>query len=131
MSGPANGLAVARDIAQTLALADSHYHHGRSEEAERLCRSVLAKRPGHFVALNLLGHIAGANGRRQQAADYFHQAALANPKSHVGHVNEGAMLAALGRHAEALACFDRAMKLEPKNPRIATNRGGSLAVLGR
>jgi tetratricopeptide (TPR) repeat protein len=122
---------VAQQIAQTLAVADSHYRQGRMGEAERLCRSVLAKRPGHFVALNLLGHLAGASGHMQQAAAYFHQATTANPKSHIGHVNEGAMLASLGRHTEALACFDRAAKLEPKNPRIATNRGSALAVLGR
>jgi tetratricopeptide (TPR) repeat protein len=126
-----HALAAAQQIAQTLAMAEVHLRQGRPREAERICRTVIAQRPGHFVALTLLGEALAATGRTEDAAQHFRLAAKANPKSPVGHANEGTMLASLGRHDEALACFDQAEKLDPRNAKIINNRGSSLAALGR
>ena len=55
-------------------LAYYHRQLGNLDEAERLCRTVLERRPKFSQALNLLGLIAEDRGDLTQALGYFEQA---------------------------------------------------------
>jgi Flp pilus assembly protein TadD len=131
MNPPASPVAVAQDIAKALEGARAMHHAGRSSEAERVCRRILALRPGHFVALNLLGMICAATHRLDEAVRCFRAAGRINPKAALVHNNEGSALAMLGQHEAALDCFERAATLEPAYAEAFNNRGNSLAALNR
>ncbi len=131
VSGRNAGVAAAQQIAQALDIARARYGAGQLREAERICRGVIAQRPQHFAALNLLGRVMAGMGRIEEALGHFHAVATINPNSPIGHINEGTMLAALGRHPDAIACFDKAIALDPKSATALAHRGVALHASGR
>lgn len=99
------------DIQQTLAVATEHHRAGRTAEAERLYREVLAAAPGQADALHLLGVLALQSGRPADAADLIAQAVAADGGSPLFNANLGHALHAVGRHGEAASSFARALTL--------------------
>lgn len=99
------------DIQQTLAVATEHHRAGRTAEAERLYREVLAAAPGQADALHLLGILALQSGRPADAADLIGQAVAADGGSPLFNANLGHALHAVGRHGEAAQSFARALTL--------------------
>ena len=98
-------------IEQTLTVATEHHRAGRTAEAERLYREVLASSPGHPDALHLLGVIALQGGRPSEAAGLIGQAVAGDPTSPLLHANLGHALHAEGRIREAALSFARALTL--------------------
>ncbi|MCW2242832.1 tetratricopeptide repeat protein [Azospirillum canadense] len=98
-------------IEQTLTVATEHHRAGRTAEAERLYREVLASSPGHPDALHLLGVIALQGGRPAEAADLIGQAVAGDQTSPLLHANLGHALHAAGRTREAALSFARALTL--------------------
>ncbi|WP_448207053.1 tetratricopeptide repeat protein [Azospirillum sp. sgz302134] len=98
-------------IEQTLAVATEHHRAGRTAEAERLYREVLASSPRHPDALHLLGVIALQAGRPAEAADLIGQAVGNDPTSPLLHANLGHALHATGRTRDAGLSFARALTL--------------------
>ncbi len=118
-------------MANPLEQARVLYAHGRWNEAEPLCRSVLERQPGDPGALSLLGIILAQARRTEEAAELLGRAAAAMPESADAHTNHGNALAALGRHHDALACYERSLALKPDSPEAHYNRGLSLSALRR
>ena len=98
-------------IEQTLAVATEHHRAGRTTEAERLYREVLAASPGHPDALHLLGVVALQGGRAAEAVDLIGQAVAGDPTSALLHANLGHALHATGRNRDAALSFARALTL--------------------
>ncbi|MBP2314594.1 tetratricopeptide repeat protein [Azospirillum soli] len=98
-------------IEQTLAVATEHHRAGRTAEAERLYREVLALSPGHPDALHLLGVIALQGGRAAEAVDLIGQAVSSDQTSPLLHANLGHALHATGRTRDAALSFARALAL--------------------
>ena len=98
-------------IEQTLAVATEHHRAGRTTEAERLYREVLAASPGHPDALHLLGVIALQGGRPAEAVDLIGQAVAGDPTSPLLHANLGHARHAVGQTRDAALSFARALTL--------------------
>lgn len=119
------------DVPQTFERALQFHHQGRFAEAEGLYATVLAARPDHFDALQMLGLIKLRRGDQAAALTLMSQAMQARPNSPQVLLNYGLVLNALDRHEEALASFDRALKHKRKYAEALNNRGSVLTTLGR
>jgi predicted O-linked N-acetylglucosamine transferase (SPINDLY family) len=120
-------LDVPRAMHQALEL----HHQGRITEAEPLYAAVLAARPDHFDALQMLGVIKLARGDLAAALRLVSAAMQLRPKSPQVLLNLGLVLNALNRPQEALASFDEALKHKGRFAEALNNRGGILVSLGR
>jgi len=104
---------------------------GRLDEAERLCRGVLAGDPLNARAVNLLGAIAHRGGDLAGAAERFAEAARFDPGLAAAHANLASALLALGRPEEAAASFERALAVEPDALDTRLALGTTQGDLGR
>ncbi|MGB6585402.1 MAG: tetratricopeptide repeat protein, partial [Pseudolabrys sp.] len=114
-------------FAQALEL----HKQGRLTEAEQFYSEVLAHRPDHFDALQMLSVIKLAKGQPAEALRLISEAMRMRRPSPQILVNHGMILHALDRSEEALACFDAALKQKSKFAEAHNNRGAVLAALGR
>ena len=117
------------NVPQALAQALQCHERGQLTEAERLYAAILAVRPDHFDALQMMGLVKLAKG---QAAEALHlvAAAMKTRKSPQLFLNYGLILNALKRHQEAIDSFDQAIKLKSKYAEAHNNRGAALTALG-
>jgi len=120
-------LDVPRTIHQALEL----HHQGRIAEAERLYAAVLAARPDHVDALQMLGVIKLSRGDAVTALRLVSAAMQLRPKSPQILLNHGLVLNAMSRHEEALASFEEALKHKGRFAEALNNRGSVLVALGR
>jgi predicted O-linked N-acetylglucosamine transferase (SPINDLY family) len=118
------------NVPQALAQALQLHERGQIAEAEKLYAAILAARPDHFDALQMMGLVKLAKG---QAAEALHlmSAAMRARKSPQVLLNYGIVLNALKRHAEAIESFDQAIKLKSKFAEAHNNRGATLASMGQ
>jgi Flp pilus assembly protein TadD/SAM-dependent methyltransferase len=86
---------------------------GRLDEAERLCREILAAAPNDAASIHLLGFVAYRAGRPHDAIDLIGRALALDERNPDCHFNLGLALLAAGRLAEAATHFDRASALRP------------------
>jgi protein O-GlcNAc transferase len=119
------------DVPHALQRALQFHHQGRLSEAEPLYAAILAVRPDHFDALQMLGVIKLTRGDHAAALALLSAAIKARPNSPQVLLNYGLVLNALNRHDEALATFDWALKYKSKFAEALNNRGSVLVTLGR
>ena len=62
---------------------------GRLDEAQQICRRILAREPAYVPALNLLGLIAQATGDHRGAVKTFAKAIAADEANAACHYNAG------------------------------------------
>ncbi|HEV8678263.1 MAG TPA: tetratricopeptide repeat protein [Stellaceae bacterium] len=115
----------------TAALALAAYERGELDEAERLCRAVIAAEPNNFDAHHLLAVIHARHGRHGDALASYGRALAVRPDDPQALSNRGATLDALGHYDDALASFDRALAIRPDYPPALSNRGNALRALKR
>jgi tetratricopeptide (TPR) repeat protein len=108
---------------QTLDLAERNRQAGNLQEAERLCREVLAQEPHHSDAMHLLGVLAFQTGRRDAAVDFIQRAITANPQRPHYYSNLGLALASTGQFEQAIAMYRRALSMSPNYPEAYNNLG--------
>jgi predicted O-linked N-acetylglucosamine transferase (SPINDLY family) len=118
-------------VPQVFAQALELHKQGRLTVAEQLYSEVLAHRPDHFDALQMLSVIKLARGQPAEALRLISEAMRMRKPSPQILVNHGMILHALDRNEEALACFDSALKQKSKFAEAHNNRGAVLAALGR
>jgi predicted O-linked N-acetylglucosamine transferase (SPINDLY family) len=123
--------ATPLNVPQALAQALELHRQGRLAEAEPLYSAILAVRPDHFDALQMLGLIKLARGQPAEALDLVSAAMRARKPSPQVLLNHGLVLNALNRREEALESFDQAIRLKSKFADAHNNRGAVLAALGR
>jgi Tfp pilus assembly protein PilF len=104
---------------------------GDGEEAAKLLRRALYRRPNFAEAHNALAVALRTLGRADEAIAHFERALAVEPGFAEAHNNFGATLLPLRRHDEALAHFDRALALKPDLAEAHHGRGTVLRILGR
>ncbi|MBX9828993.1 MAG: tetratricopeptide repeat protein [Xanthobacteraceae bacterium] len=119
------------DVARTFQQALEFHHQGRVAEAEALYSVVLAARPDHFDALQMLGVIKLGRGDLPAALRLTGAALQQRPTSPQVLLNHGNVLDAMKRHDEALANFDEAIRRKKGFAEAHGNRGAALVALER
>jgi predicted O-linked N-acetylglucosamine transferase (SPINDLY family) len=119
------------NVPQTLAQALDLHKAGRLADAEKLYAAILAARPDHFDALQMLGLVKLARGQPAEALQLVGAAMRARKPSPQVLLNYGLVLNALDRHEEALQSFDLAIRQKSKFADAHNNRAAVLAALGR
>ncbi|MBX3455229.1 tetratricopeptide repeat protein, partial [Ferrovibrio sp.] len=107
------------------------FQRGAYEEAERLCRALLAQAPEEPGLLQLLGLAAFRRGQLIEAEGALAKAAKFAQNSPEIHANHGAVLRAQGRLPEAEAANRRAIALKPDFPEAQHNLGNALREQGK
>jgi len=107
--------ASSPDLDDLLDRAFDAVDADRLDEAEALCRQVLAIAPGTFDAILLLGVLTGESGRTALAIQFLRDAIAIDPSSVDAHLHLGGLLRAEGRLAEAISALETAVRLEPDN----------------
>jgi SAM-dependent methyltransferase len=98
-------------IADLAAEASRWYGSGRIDEAQEMCRQILAREPAHVQSLNLLGLMAQASGDHRAAVKMFAKAIASDEANDACHYNAGNSYQALGQRTKALAHFGKALSL--------------------
>jgi len=111
---------------QIFAAALQYIAAGQIEEAERLCRQILAAEPAHADSLHLLGVIAHQAGRTNAALELIERALAIRDDSAPYHNDCGNVLRRLGRLDEALGHYGRALVLAPDYAEAHNNLGIAL-----
>jgi FkbM family methyltransferase len=119
------------EVDQALAEAIGHHHAGRSAEAERLYRTILASVPDHAFASYGLGLLCTTQGRLQGAIDAFRHVIAIRPDFVDAYINLGTMVLALGQREEAAELYRGAIAISPENAMAHGNLGKALQDLGR
>ncbi|WP_375787990.1 methyltransferase domain-containing protein [Bradyrhizobium sp. Pha-3] len=109
-SAPAFGSAGV-SVAGLAVEASRFYGMRRFNEAQEICRQILAREPGHVQSLNLVGLIAQASGDHRGAAKMFTKAIASDEVNAACHYNAGNSYQALGNRAKAAAHFTKALAL--------------------
>lgn len=93
-----------------LAAEASRLHRfGRINDAQEICRQILAREPAQVQALNLLGLMAQAAGDHRGAVKMFARAIAADDVNDACHYNAGNSYQALGQRSKAIAHFSKAL----------------------
>src|SRR5580692_11573127 len=82
---------------------------GRIDDAQEICRQILAREPAHVQSLNLLGLMAQASGDHRSAVKMFAKAIASDEVNDACHYNIGNSYQALGNRAKAIAHFSKAL----------------------
>ena len=115
--------APALDVPATIDAARSAWRAGRSDEAEMLCRQILAVWPGQTDATYLLGLMAYTFGNLEVAIDHVRQACEAPRAPAVYHSDLAEMLRQRGLLTEAEREGRRAVASDPNAPGGWNNLG--------
>jgi tetratricopeptide (TPR) repeat protein len=127
MSKPGNQRSLDNLLHQAVALQQN----GALADAEELYREILAVRPRHFDALQLLGALSLQAGRVEEGVELLRKALTINGTQAPIHSNLAFALNALEQHEAALAAANRALGIKPGFPDALNNKGTALAALGR
>lgn len=100
-----------------------HQRQGNLAEAERCFRAVLAERPEHSDALQLLGLVVLHTGRATEAIELMQRSLAVLPEQAVVHYNLGTAWEAAGKPDEALAAYQRATEIDPQLAEAQLNLG--------
>ena len=106
---PAN--SAPADIPTLEAEATLAYQQGRLIEAEVVSKQILARDPGHSVALNILGLLYQASGNHRPAAKMLAKAVAVNDLDAACHYNLATSYEALDERTAAAAHFRKAIAL--------------------
>ena len=99
------------NIADLAAQASRSRGAGRINEAQEICRQILAREPAHVQSLNLLGLMAQGSGDHRAAVKMFAKAIASDEVNAACHYNAGNSYQALGNRAKAITHFSKALAL--------------------
>jgi tetratricopeptide (TPR) repeat protein len=104
---------------------------GDAARAEVICRRRLAREPGSFDHVRLLGRALAVQSRAVDAEAVLRRALAQRPDFPPLLEELGGVLAMQRRFDEAVASFEAALKLDPRLPFARKKLGEALAALGR
>ncbi|MCC6194793.1 MAG: tetratricopeptide repeat protein [Burkholderiales bacterium] len=119
------------DAHALLREASRLYETGVLGDAAHTLGRIVQCDPDNFEALHMLGLVASAQGRHQEAEALFARALKGDPNSIAAHFNRGVTLRILGREKDAVDSFDRAIAGNPQFVAALAERGGALLALGQ
>jgi tetratricopeptide (TPR) repeat protein len=109
--------------AKAIEMAGSLYSRRQYAQAERVCRQIIAARPGNADAHNILGVSLAALGNSKESVSELRRAIKINAQAPSYHANLGEILRQAGRLDEAAQALEAAIKLDPKNAQALNNLG--------
>ena len=109
--------------AKAIEMAGQLYSRRQYAQAERVCRQIIASRPGNADAHNILGVSLAALGRMDDAIGALKRAVKMNGQAASYHANLGEILRQAGRLDEAAPAVEEAIKLDPNNAQALNNLG--------
>jgi tetratricopeptide (TPR) repeat protein len=124
---PADDAAIAAELAAGVA----HHKAGRLGDAELHYHRVLAVRPDHAEANNLLGLVNLALGDSFGAAERLEKAVALVPDNPQFLCNAGVALDAITQHERAVQRLGRAIELKPDYAEAHSNLGMVLKRMHR
>jgi tetratricopeptide (TPR) repeat protein len=104
-------------------MAAKLYGATKYEQAVKVCRQLLASRPGNADAYNILGVSLHALGRGDEAVEALKRATELAPEAPSIKSNLGEILRQQGRIEEAAAVLEESVKLDPENAQALNNLG--------
>jgi tetratricopeptide (TPR) repeat protein len=104
---------------------------GKTDEALRLLRQILAIDPLHVGAMNILASVLFKHGSRDEGLRQFETLVRCHPNYPVGWMNFSSALIQTGDFERALVCVDTAIKLRGPDEKLAFLRADLLYFLGR
>ena len=107
------GSPDAMSIPEALSRAHAHWNAGQADQAELLCRRVLAAWPGQADALHLLGLMAHAYGNLDLAIGHLREACTAPRAPAIYSSNLAEMCRQKGLLAEGEEAARRAVAMDP------------------
>jgi protein O-GlcNAc transferase len=111
--------------------AIAHFQAGRWDQAEALCRAILADQPKNSGAIELLGMIAVQTRRFELAVDAFTQTIALQPENFHPHFQLGVALVELGKLPQAVAAYQRAIALQPNVAEMYNNLANTFKNMGK
>jgi Flp pilus assembly protein TadD len=109
--------------AKAIEMAGQLYSRGQYAQAERVCRQIIAARPGNSDAHNILGVSLAALGNSKEAIAELNRAVKLNSEAPSYHANLGEILRQSGKLDEAAGSLATAIKLDPNNAQTLNNLG--------
>jgi tetratricopeptide (TPR) repeat protein len=109
--------------AKAIEMAGKLYSRSQYAQAERVCRQIIAARPGNADAHNILGVALAALGQTDGAVDSLKRAIKINAQAPSYHANLGEVLRQAGKLDEASKALEQAVKLDPNNAQALNNLG--------
>jgi Flp pilus assembly protein TadD len=123
--------STLQQLAATLTQAYQFWNAGNADQAELLCRQVLAVWPGQADALHLLGLMAHAYGNADLALDYLREACRAPRAPGLFFRNLAEMCRRRGLLAEGEQAGRRAVRLDAGDADSWNNLGIILQECGQ
>jgi glycosyltransferase involved in cell wall biosynthesis len=105
--------------------AEAEFHAGKAGDAERMLLAFLARNPNHARALNSLGVVLYARGRKDEARQRFLEAVKADMKCTDAILNLTDSLVEVGLHTEALGLCYRCLDLKPDDGALLRAAAGA------
>ena len=104
----------AQGVSTTLARAFASLRSGRLQDAESLCRSVLAATPNDADAVHLLGLVLKQAGRLAEAEDLLRRSTTLAPSRAEFRANYANLLRSIGRPRDAELAYRTALQVDPR-----------------
>lgn len=109
-------------------LAFAYEHKNQMAEAEKIYRRAIEVRSGYWASYNWLGTFLYRQGRYQEAAQAFSQAAVLAPDNARVHSNLGGIALAMGRYDDAIEALESSVRIQPSQDAYA-NLGAAYLYL--
>ena len=109
--------------AKAIEMAGQLYSRRQYAQAERVCRQIIAARPGNADAHNILGVSLAALGNSREAVAELKRAIKINGQAPSYQANLGEILRQAGKLDEASEALELAIKLDPNNAQALNNLG--------
>jgi len=109
--------------AKAIEMAGQLYSRRQYAQAERVCRQIIAARPGNADAHNILGVSLAALCQSNDAVAELRRAIKINPQAPSYHANLGEILRQSGKLDEAAEALETATQLDPNNAQALNNLG--------
>jgi predicted TPR repeat methyltransferase len=117
-------------VPAAMELALACFRNGHFDEAEEVCRKILAVAPQHPDAMHYAGVLAHENGRTAEALPLIERSLELAPDQPDWHSNLGVVRQARGDLEGAIAAYRRAIALKPSHAKAHGNLGVLLKVQG-
>jgi len=107
------------------------FQAGRPDQAEKLFRDVVSRRPNDVDARRMIGFLCNQIGRHAEAVEHFDLVLRLNRKQPQIHYLRGISFLALNRPQDALDSFNGALAIDGPQADTYVNRGVALQRLQR
>ncbi len=127
-----SALAVSPDAVQPLSqLIKSHLAMGQQDVAEQRLQEVIDRNPKNFVARNLLGELALASKRYEEARESFETALTANDKWAILYRNLASTQLAQNNEDAAIATMEKGIEATGGSALLVTGLATYLEKVGK